>query len=486
MFNSIKEALDNFKKGPSTSILKIRQFDVSEMAENMDLEAVAKKAGGAELPRTDSEALDASEETIVTGILDQVKLYYQDFIQEAKTYAKRIADVNSQSKTNQIRDEARAAIAELDVTARQATADLTTLRREAQELEAELTRFREENGLKRPPKRYDTNTGALVSILLVIICAELATNGYFLQKGSEMGYLGGMMEALIISIMNIGLASIVGRFVVPHMFHKRWVKKVPAWLGLFALVPLIFAFNLGVGHYRDAVGIDPIDGSIAALKLLRADPFGLPDIKSWALVILGCGCSIAAAVDLFFWDDPYPGYGEVYRQWRGAAEDYNELFAECTDDLRDLFEDARTKLQDLLRQVEAQQSNLIHITASAAALKQTMADYEEHAEKSANRLLKIYRDANMAARKTEPPARFKSPEPYRLPRHDLDIFKFGVVDTDAVKAGVTDATGIHGKWTDEVASAYHAAQKSIDTIGTILITPLGAGGKIVEAPNGTA
>lgn len=469
IFGGLKSAFDSFKQGPTASILKVRQFDVVAMSEAMELEANGRKAGAADLPRTDSEAFDATEEMVVSEVTDQVKRYYQDYIQEAKTYAKRIAEVNSQSKTDQIRDEAKAAIAELEVKSRQASADLLTRRRSAQELEKELIRFREENRLKRPPKRHDANQALLVGILLAIVVGELVTNGYFLSKGSEMGYLGGVLEATIISLMNIVIAGIIGRIALPHILHRNWVKKIAAIIGFVALVGASLAFNLAVGHYRDAVGVDPIDGSAAALKLLLADPFGLPDIKSWALVVLGCFFSFLAAVDMFLWDDPYPGYGAVYRQWLDAAEEYNEMFADCTDDLREFFEATRLNLQGLLRLVEAQQSNLISIVASATAMKQTMADYEEHAEKSANRLLKIYRDANMMARKTEPPARFRSSELHKLPRHNLEVFQFGVVSNDEVKSGIAEATTIHGKWTDQVAEAYSAAQHSIDTIGAILI-----------------
>ena len=52
-----------------------------------------------------------------------------------------------------------------------------------------------------------------LGVLLALFVFEVLLNGFFLAKGSELGYLGGAAEALTFALFNIGVSFLAGAVV---------------------------------------------------------------------------------------------------------------------------------------------------------------------------------------------------------------------------------------------------------------------------------
>jgi hypothetical protein len=466
---ALRDAFDGFKGPNSASIHRFVSIDVEATARRLEIAQLGEKNGKANIPSPDSRDLDSAEQAIVDHVSSYIQDYYQDYIKEGQTYIGRTAGGNQAAVPEQMLTEAKNAIVEFEVTAKQIVADLHTARGRAVENEAEVTRFRTEHRLQRPAIRTDANWIFAAGFIGIILLAEMILNGYFLSKGSQLGLLGGVLEALIIALINVTIAGMVGRLAMPNMHHRNWLRKLSGTIIFLAYLGAIFGFNLAVGHYRDAVATNPFEGAILAGRSLRAHPLGIEDLSSWALVLMGCLFSVMALLKLYWMDDPYPGYGERHRAWIDAAEDYNDAHADGIDQLRELMENTRMKLADMVNQVSAEQNERIQAIAAATGARAGMRKFIEDCQRAGNLLLKTYRDANVMARTQPPPPRFNDGSTWKPHGFDLDVYEFGAVNADVVEARIAEANKTNREWIDRLMEAYAAAQKSIDAIGVILI-----------------
>jgi hypothetical protein len=103
---------------------------------------------------------------------------------------------------------------------------------------------------------------------------------------------------------------------------------------------------------------DPFDASVTAFRALWDRPFGIEDLESWALFIMGFMFSMFAAYDGWRLDAPYPGYGRRIRHNLQALDQYNALKNDLLADLDDVKKKAEEEMQDLIRSKPARQSYL--------------------------------------------------------------------------------------------------------------------------------
>ena len=131
------------------------------------------------------------------------------------------------------------------------------------------------------------------------------------------------------------------------------------------------------------------------------------DLKAWLLFGLGALCSLIAFADSFLIFDPYPGYGALEKRRAAAHEAYirrkNDLIARLLE-IRDA---AIEILEEANRDLSIRRSEYDLIIEGRTRFVRLFVAHQSHLERSANALLAVYREANKAARKSAPPARFR-------------------------------------------------------------------------------
>lgn len=201
--------------------------------------------------------------------------------------------------------------------------ELNELRRYQLQVLRNLRFFRLTNRLERLP-RDESSTVMHYALVLVIVLVESGANAYFFAQGNDRGYLGGMLQALLISVVNVGTAVAVGKFWLPLKNHvlpsnrRLGLAAIPVYF-LFAIV-----FNLLAAHYRDAISLSPEQAMSLPVDSLLARPFHLT-FESFMLFTAGL---VAGALGLwkgYTEDDPYPGYGELSRKYRAARRAFVDM-----------------------------------------------------------------------------------------------------------------------------------------------------------------
>ncbi|HEY6257295.1 MAG TPA: hypothetical protein VIY51_16045 [Xanthobacteraceae bacterium] len=382
-------------------------LNVDKLAADFRLAQSGAERGAREEPASDTVALDDIENAVVERVEAEKNAAHGTLLDELRTYTERLAALDFEGRFGAIRQAAPAAVSEFRAEAAQGRDELHGLRRHLGDLELEREDFRRRHNLNRTARwASGGNLTVKVGILLVLFVFEVFLNGFFLAKGSELGYLGGASEALTFALLNIGVAFLIAVFGVREINHRNTIRKLFGFAALAIYVVLLIAVNLALAHYREVSAALIADAGREVLTRLKTMPLGLVDFKSWLLFGLGVLCSLIAFADSFLIFDPYPGYAALEKRRAGAHDAYirrkNDLIAR----LLDIRDDAIDILEEANRDLAIRRAEHDSILESRARLVRLFAAHQAHLERAANALMSVYREANKGLRKTPPPRRF--------------------------------------------------------------------------------
>jgi hypothetical protein len=421
---SIKDFLDSVKSSRSNSLPAPMQFlrlDTEGMAKRMKLREKAADACKNNLPPTGSTSLDSTEQEIVNEIEGEAKSSFDRYLDLQKTYSSRAADANIQSMVLNIGAATDAAVTDFERKTQVGTSELYPLKREAVETEVELYRFREEEGIKRPARYYGSRT-LKYGILALFIGIESIANSFFLAEGSDLGFLGGFVQAIGIAGVNVVVAYLTGRYIAPWVAYRNWFVKFLALIGMVLYVGAAAVINLAVAHFRAASGqFETAKAAQVAMQAVFDTPLALPDFQAWLLLVVGILFSVATVIDAFVMDDPYPGYGQRMRQNLDAFDDYTDTKDALTQELEDIKKDAEEVIDGIARSIEARQGIFSDLVVRSQTLQSSIEEHFTNLDGAANHLLSIYRDENRKCRTDEAPSRFSDQWRYRRPDTNVTV-----------------------------------------------------------------
>jgi hypothetical protein len=215
------------------------------------------------------------------------------------------------------------------------------------------------------------------------------------------------MLAAIFSAVNVLVGVMNGWFPLRWAHHRNPGIKLFGLAVFPAMLAASVALNAFIAHYRDTAQASPeADLLRVAWSGLLHDPFGLLNIESWLLFVMGTAFALVAVAKGFSLDDPYPGYGAHDRRRAAATARYEDArrdLLEQASQVRDDFMDRHLETIESLRGSSSQRQQLL------SARARNISDYgshEAHLEDAARQLLGIYRTANEAARTAPSPDRF--------------------------------------------------------------------------------
>lgn len=194
------------------------------------------------------------------------------------------------------------------------------------------SRFGEASGvpsIKRPPSYPDSHIMTF-SILAGLVLFEGLANAYFFSKGSDLGLLGGWIQAITVAGTNVTAAFFIIGFLGLRMLQNP--HRPASFAAACVFTPLAALFivflNFSAAHYRDllelnaatlALGGTEQTGEILApvTRALTLAPF--ETLEALLLFILGITFAIIAAFKGATFDDRLIGYGAAHRKLINAS-----------------------------------------------------------------------------------------------------------------------------------------------------------------------
>jgi len=184
--------------------------------------------------------------------------------------------------------------------------------------------FRKQNGISLLPKNADPEqTKFQFWLLISIFIIELVSNFVVLQGGgaTDGGVAFGIsFSQTLFNILTCYLVGkiLIGRIIFFSMFHKFFYGIVVL---IHAYLILLINANMGIFRWEisEASQSSDIDQLLGATLLGHWENYPwdkLNGLPTDAILVIGMGIvfALVAYLDGFSSDDPYPGYGDVYRQ----------------------------------------------------------------------------------------------------------------------------------------------------------------------------
>jgi vacuolar-type H+-ATPase subunit H len=244
------------------------------------------------------------------------------------------------------------------------------------------------------------------AIVLALVVIESGLNGYFFAKGSEIGYLGGINQALLVSLANIGVSIMVGTYVIRNLHHIEGIRRGWGTFGLVLWIGFILIFNLGVAHYRTALGENPETALKDAVTRFLSSPLGVGDFDSWLIFVIGIVAATFALIKGYTDDDRYPGYGDIARRYKRAEASYSESVKSAKTSSLKIIDAAHLEARGVVEEIRLRIHEFEHSIQQTEAYQREFESAVQYCLRTVNALLKHFRQNNSKVRTVPAPAYF--------------------------------------------------------------------------------
>ena len=337
--------------------------DIDAVSKRLKLVVRGREDGANDFPALDALIPAPAELDVVADIKVERDRCVGQLAGQLRAIQGALAQSDTHMNIAKMRQDTDTAVADFKALAHGVETDVAEKRNLARDARVEFERFRGEHELNRAP-RVPPARGRMWLWLIVVTALEVALNGIFLASGSDQGLVGGMGIALGLSVINVWIFGIVGGFVVLRMLHHHSaIIKIPISMFAIGLMISIVLLNLFVARFRDiSADSDVLPKLNDIFDDLLQYPFKFTGIDSLLLFVLGIACACFSIWKFFGNDDPYPGYGAVYRL-RVAAEAAHAIarrtLLEDATDIRDALLADLTRAMDQMQAYAQQRSQAL-------------------------------------------------------------------------------------------------------------------------------
>lgn len=337
----------------------LNPIDTDAIKREIRLEEVAEQLGKAGIPTSDAMSLCGIEAKVVQRV-DKAR---QDYVawggERLRVLNQDIIDHDITPLANKALEADTSFEHRADSLLSDVCVTLKLLSENATALHTEFQSFRSENKIAHEP-HYPPAAKKffLVAVLVTFVVLEGVLNATFFAQGVAGGLAQGFVFAAAFSLLNILLGSGIGYAVIPNINHVQTWRKIVGFVGIIAAILVAVGIALLIAHFRDALSHRAGSPAVQALANLTNHPFTLADINSWLLFGLSIVFALAAVIDGYSLDDPYPGYGKLARRLNLARDDYEAEMSEVRRELEDLKEEAIQELEKTADDIKTKLSRL--------------------------------------------------------------------------------------------------------------------------------
>jgi len=379
----------------------------NEVDQILRISSAAKQAAMAEEPDTNSMNLDETERSIISYCEREIQkandvVYdkFSVFKQLITKVTKAISDIEGLKFIHEtFRSEYQYNIRKNSGESEIIQEEYNLAKKDLYSFKSEHKLIRQENSSAKPIFNW--------AIVLLIVFSESMLNSSFFAKGSDLGLLGGIIQAFVIVMINVLVANIIVLLIRRrNLVTISGIQKLGYTVLSGVLVASTVSFHFLVGHYRDALGINVETAYHYSVINFKANPFVLMDFESYILVVMGFLFFILLIIDLYKLKDPYPGYGEITHKFNKIKEEYDALSFMLLDDESDMTKEISQRIELVKTNANAIYEEIqgIHIAKQKLENK-----YNEHLSSVKNLAItsiKSYRQMNTDMRTSPKPEYF--------------------------------------------------------------------------------
>ena len=379
-------------------MLDCNKLDINKVKADLKVEEQAIYQAGNNLPDSNDKNLDAPQQKIIQFFIQKIsdaRSSAQEHLNYKKTRRQEIEShfpvnfdeipKNLENSVNRIQQNRKNRIKEY--------------RKRERESLIKLEAFKRDHKRKWNAK-YPASKVLHWSIIALFVLIESSLNAYFFSKGSDLGLLGGLLEALLVSISNVGSALIIGVLVLPTALNHIDKEKRNTYKYILIFYAIIMvAFNLLTGHYRVKLESEPFSAMTQAFYSFIHNPLGIDNFDAWLLVLIGSLFLIFALIKGYTSDDPYPGYGHLDREYKKNLLVYENEKELIIRDVNVATDKAKNEVSSLLQRARNESREYQRINDDCENIIHELNNCAKFYELTCDSILKEYRNINMEIRR---------------------------------------------------------------------------------------
>lgn len=381
-------------------------IDVQDIIEDLEIETKARDQARKDQPDRTRADMDFVEHQIVDHINDLKNQGRTIAEQTVLDLQKRYVEVDLEGCLREIRDLPDFIRLQVDRELANHRDELVALRKSERVRLAELKAFEDEHKLKDRAE-YPTSNLLHWSIVFAMVLTESIANSYFFAKGSGLGLVGGILQAMLISVVNIGAGLLAGHYPMRFIHHKVDLLRYASWIALVLYTCFVFAFNLATAHYRALLELDPLTALSRVFFSLRKGPFSFDNFDAVILLSIGVIFALLALIKSYRSDTFYPHHGKMDRRHKEAEELYQDAKEEARRITYNVLDDGAGMADDFTIKARRSAFEQPAVLEQLDQFTESFNRFNGELQTALVTLLKTYRDRNEKIRPSPPPAYFK-------------------------------------------------------------------------------
>lgn len=382
-------------------------LDGDVISKKLEIEKHAEEDGRKNWPGEDSTSFSTTEMEIQSAVIDQVRPNLQNYETQQLAYQNRLAALDPFGLSTTFKSEVDLKANQLQVKLQQEKGNLYLVTQQLVSMEDEWGNFKKKWNIDYEPK-LGMSLGKKIAIILLLIAIEAMLNGVLIGDYMAGGALEAFGVALVFPIVTlIGCAAPTG--ILLRKYLRPGSKRNPLLLvACLGLVSAGLMFSLLLTYVRQAVevGEEWTEGFVYWLKIFHGS---IPEIglASFLVFMLSSIFYVIALIDVFYMDHLVPGLLDKLRDRTNKHREYSQRLKAAHDTLLDLQKDSVSETSAIINMLQSWKIEHNNIQGHQVRLWQKMQHYIKHVEAVTNKLIKKYRQINLAYRDQGEPSYFK-------------------------------------------------------------------------------
>ena len=248
-----------------------------------------------------------------------------------------------------------------------------------------------------------------------MLFAEVVMNGWLLGKNNVQGFFGGFTDAFYFAGLNIFSSILITNYWIRQIVRPSFFKKLIGLLGVVVWILLVLSINFALAHFKETSGNSFQLASEDVMIRILERPFDL-QLMSWVLFAVGIVFACATLIDIWFYNDVFPGYSQLQSKWEKKQQKYKNSFEESIDNLSEIIEDYQDDLKKISADLTLRQQELDKILTGKNRLIALYDSHNDHLQRSADVLFSAYFESNKSSRTKPAPKRYNIQHKIKLPK----------------------------------------------------------------------
>jgi len=400
--------------------------DAKKIKKLHNIDGLAEENGKQNLPQTASKAPDNVEHDVLLTLQATEANEAQKFTSRLNAYRSSMNALASDLDyaALQKRKSQHFLTAEKDVDI--GVNDLYTKKKNFLIAHNNLEQFKKKNKLQGISIRNQNNAVWTFGITVMIFVFESFINTIFFGNAADGKYIPMLMYSIGISVLNLLIPYYIGQHFLNYKNSIDPYLKRQGYISLILTIVFLILVNMGAANIREAVEILSTNKSdITALSMGSKSMeifswFGFQSSFSYMLFFIGIFLGLVSLHRGYKSDDPYPGFGDLWRKVENLETQIADHYADLLDNTSNELNKFNDYFHGILSDLGNRREKFTNINNSIVHMTNLFIASQKQIEQAYKTVISDYRAINEKYRKSKAPQYFNKTPIYEHAFKPLD------------------------------------------------------------------